>query len=83
MRQGAEPKEETAMIEREISITFPTPKAALSAKYRLRANGVHAWIESTDTTSIRSMQETATQVVICDHHPEVGPIEPIISRILQ
>jgi len=70
------------MTHREISIRCETREEARRTKQALRAGGQHAWIESTDNESWPSRGTTAKIVIVADHHPEIGPIEPAIARII-
>jgi len=67
---------------REIAISFSSVEAARNAKSALRAAGQHAWIESIDDSSWQARKATATQVIVADHYPEIGPIEQVIAPLL-
>jgi len=71
------------MSHREVCIQCATREEARRTKQALRGAGQYAWIESTDNDSWPSRRTTATLVIVADHHPEIGHIEPVIQRILE
>ena len=78
------------MATQYTAINFPgLPNLAKETKNKMRARGIHAWLERDHSvarlpleSTIEFLRRAQTRVMVKDDYAEIGPIDPVIRRAL-